>query len=84
MNDGGIRDFFRSPVRPDKLGARQASYSMDTLGSLCGVKRSDREADHLHPYNAEFNNAESVLHFLTCLSDLCRDSFWLVYFNNSH
>jgi hypothetical protein len=46
VNDGGIRDFFRSPVRSDKLGALPASYSMDTSGSLRGVKRSGREADH--------------------------------------
>ena len=49
MSDKGIRDFFRSPVQSDKLGARPATYSMDTSGSLYGVKRSGREADHSTP-----------------------------------
>jgi len=30
-------------------GTHTASYSMDTSGSLSGVKRPGREADHLHP-----------------------------------
>jgi hypothetical protein len=59
VDDKGIRDFFRSPVRPAKLGTRPAAYSMDTSGSLCGIKRSGREADHSTPSIGKVKNVWS-------------------------
>jgi len=38
-------------------GAHSTSYPMGTRGSLPGVKRPGRDAEHSPPFNAEVNNA---------------------------
>jgi len=41
------------PKRPDLFWAHRASYSVCTVGHVDGIKRQEREAEHLPPYIAE-------------------------------
>jgi hypothetical protein len=42
-----------SAKRPDGFCAHRASYTMCTACHVHGIKRQEREAEHLHPYIAE-------------------------------
>ena len=61
-----------------------ASCVMDDWASTPWVKRSDREADHSHQSNASLTLLDLCFHFLTCVNDLSRDSFRLVYCSHPH
>ena len=51
-----VRDFSVPQNVHTRSGAHPASYIADTGGSLPGLKRPAREADHASPSNAKFEN----------------------------
>jgi hypothetical protein len=51
-------EFFTSPPRPERLWSPISLLSSSKRGLFCpGVKRPERETDHLPPYSSEFKNA---------------------------
>jgi hypothetical protein len=48
-----------------------ASYPMSTRGSFPGVKRQEREADHLPPSSAEVKKGEPIRPLPHVFHDLC-------------
>jgi len=47
-----MRDFFSSPVRPDRFYGHQASYEMDTRISFPGISWPRREGEYF-PSNTD-------------------------------
>ena len=66
---------FQHPSRP-ALGAHPASYTMGT-GSLLGVKRPGRVADHPPPSSAEVEGRVELYLYPKGLSSLHRENLYL-------